>query len=148
MGFFDKFKTNNPTTDTKAAVNIDWILQKLDEIGVTNKASIGFALSLPNETTTTKHLRQDGQWQVPPDTDTMYTHPTHTAQSSGLYKITVDSLGHVSAVTAVTKADITGLGIPGSDTTYAEMSGTTLVLVKLNGNYTFTGIINVPTPAL
>jgi hypothetical protein len=29
-----------------------------------------------------------------------------------------------------------------------EMTGTTLGLVKLNGNYTFTGTINVPTPAL
>lgn len=45
-----------------------------------------------------------------------YTHPAYTAQSSGLYKITVDDTGHVSATTAVTKDDITGLGIPGSDT--------------------------------
>lgn len=44
---------------------------------------------------------------------TNYTHPTHTAHTSGLYKITVDSLGHVSAATAVGKADITALGIPG-----------------------------------
>lgn len=47
-----------------------------------------------------------------------YSHPTHTAYSSGLYKITVNSLGHVTAATAVTKADITGLGIPAQDTTY------------------------------
>ena len=45
-----------------------------------------------------------------------YTHPTHTAYGSGLYKVTVNSLGHVTAATAVTKADITGLGIPGQDT--------------------------------
>lgn len=45
-----------------------------------------------------------------------YTHPSYTAKSSGLYKVTVDSTGHVSATTAVTKADITALGIPGSDT--------------------------------
>lgn len=47
-----------------------------------------------------------------------YTHPSHTAQASGLYKITVDSLGHVTAVSAVQKSDITRLGIPDSDTTY------------------------------
>ena len=29
-----------------------------------------------------------------------------------------------------------------------EMTGTTLGLVKLNGSYTFTGTLNVPTPAL
>ena len=47
-----------------------------------------------------------------------YTHPAHTARASGLYKITVDSLGHVTAVSAVQKSDITRLGIPNSDTTY------------------------------
>lgn len=51
-----------------------------------------------------------------------YTHPTHTARASGLYKITVDSLGHVIAVSAVQKSDITRLGIPGSDTTYGLAS--------------------------
>ena len=51
-----------------------------------------------------------------------YTHPAHTARASGLYKITVDSLGHVIAVSAVQKSDITGLGIPGSDTTYSLAS--------------------------
>lgn len=54
-----------------------------------------------------------------------YTHPAYTARSSGLYKITVDASGHVSAVTAVTKADITALGIPAQDTntTYSAMKG-------------------------
>ena len=33
--------------------------------------------------------------------------------------MTVDATGHVSAVEAVTKEDITGLGIPAQDTTYA-----------------------------
>ena len=47
-----------------------------------------------------------------------YTHPSYTQQSSGLYKVTVDATGHVSAVEAVTKEDITGLGIPAQDTTY------------------------------
>ena len=48
-----------------------------------------------------------------------YTHPRYTARASGLYKVTVDSTGHVSAATAVTKSDITALGIPESDTTYS-----------------------------
>ena len=50
---------------------------------------------------------------------TVYTHPAHTAKSSGLYKITVDAEGHVSEAEAVTKQDITGLGIPAQDTTYS-----------------------------
>ena len=48
-----------------------------------------------------------------------YTHPSYTSKTSGLYKITVDSTGHVSATTAVTKSDITSLGIPAQDTTYS-----------------------------
>lgn len=60
---------------------------------------------------------------VPADakfTDTVYTHPTHDAKSSGMYKITVDGEGHVIAATPITKDDITGLGIPAEDknTTY------------------------------
>lgn len=49
-----------------------------------------------------------------------YVHPGYTAKTSGLYKVTVDATGHVSAVAAVTKGDITALGIPGQDTTYPE----------------------------
>lgn len=48
-----------------------------------------------------------------------YTHPSYTQQASGLYKVTVDATGHVSAVVAVTKGDITALGIPAQDTTYS-----------------------------
>mgnify|MGYP006967680831 CR=1 FL=1 len=51
-----------------------------------------------------------------------YIHPAHTARASGLYKITVDSLGHVIAVSAVQKSDITNLGIPSSNTTYGLAS--------------------------
>lgn len=49
-----------------------------------------------------------------------YTHPTHTAAASGLYKTTVDEEGHVTDTIPVTKADITGLGIPAQDTTYVN----------------------------
>ena len=72
-------------------------------------------------------------------TDTVYTHPSYTAKSSGLYKITVDSTGHVSATTAVAKSDITGLGIPAQDTTYSAATTSAPGLmssddkIKLNG---------------
>ena len=49
-----------------------------------------------------------------------YTHPGYTARAAGLYKVTVDETGHVPAAEAVTKGDITALGIPAQDTTYAE----------------------------
>ena len=47
-----------------------------------------------------------------------YSHPTYTAKASGLYKVTVDGTGHVSGTVAVSKSDITALGIPGMNTTY------------------------------
>lgn len=96
-----------------------------------------------------RFLRSDGTWSVPPDTNTTYsvatqsanglmaaadkkkldgvaegankyTHPAYTAKAAGLYKIASDATGHVSAATAVSKADITALGIPAQDTTYAD----------------------------
>ena len=54
-----------------------------------------------------------------------YTHPSHTAAGEGLYKVTVDALGHVTATTAVAKGDITALGIPAQDTTYNAFKGAT-----------------------
>lgn len=72
-------------------------------------------------------------------TDTVYTHPSYTAKSSGLYKITVDSTGHVSATATVAKSDITGLGIPAQDTTYSNATTSASGLMssddktKLNG---------------
>ena len=60
-----------------------------------------------------------------------YVHPAHTSATKGLYKITVDSLGHVSNTQAVTKSDITALGIPGSAPTVdAVMSATSTNAVQ------------------
>ena len=41
--------------------------------GVVSKTANGLAPKLPNETTTTKYLRQDGTWSVPPDNNTTYS---------------------------------------------------------------------------
>ena len=68
-----------------------------------------------------------------------YTHPSYTAKSSGLYKITIDSTGHISGATAVAKADITALGIPSTNTTCVNATTDTAGLMsaadktKLNG---------------
>lgn len=59
-----------------------------------------------------------------------YVHPSYTAKASGLYKVTVDATGHVSAVAAVTKDDITALGIPGSDTQYSNATASTAGLMS------------------
>lgn len=54
-----------------------------------------------------------------------YVHPTYTAKNSGMYKITINEQGHVSAATAIGKSDITGLGIPAQDTIYSVMKPAT-----------------------
>ena len=70
-----------------------------------------------------------------------YEHATNkgSAYASGMYKITTNSEGHVTAATAIQKSDITGLGIPGQDTTYSAATTTADGLMsstdktKLNG---------------
>lgn len=63
-----------------------------------------------------------------------YSHPAGSgaSKSTGLYKFSTDSTSHISGVTAVTKSDITALGIPSSNTntTYSFSSG--------NGGFTVT----------
>ena len=123
--------------------------------GATASAAGGTGLvPAPASGQNTRYLRGDGTWQTPPNTTysnattstdglmssedktkldgietgaNKYTHPSYTNRTSGLYKITVDATGHVSAATAVTKTDITNLGIPGQDTntTYAPATGDT-----------------------
>ena len=67
-----------------------------------------------------------------------YVHPTYTVQSSGLYKITVDSTGHISSVAPVTKDDIVALDIPAQDTVYElpQASATEIGGVKIDSDYT------------
>jgi len=69
---------------------------------------------------------------------TPYTHPSYTPRSSGLYKITVDGKGHVSGVAAVSKSDITALGIPGSSSSIPTVlySGSIYASALLTWAYT------------
>ena len=61
----------------------------------------------------------------------VYTHPVYTPKDSGLYKITVDASGHVSAVAAVAKADITALGIPGTAYSHPTHTAHTAGIYKI-----------------
>ena len=69
-----------------------------------------------------------------------YTHPSYTAKSSGLYKVAVDNTGHISGATAVSKADITGLGIPAQDTTYSNATTSTAGLLSASDKSKLDGI--------
>lgn len=75
-----------------------------------------------------------------------YTHPSHTAKDSGLYKVTIDALGHVSAAAAVAKSDITALGIPAQDTTYGEATASDNGLMSAADKNKLDGL-NVATAA-
>ena len=71
--------------------------------------------------------------------NTAYQHATAkgSAFASGLYKITTNAQGHVTAATAVTKNDITALGIPAQDTNTTYGLATTSangLLRQLNGS--------------
>ena len=136
-------------------------------VGATTAAS-GTAGLVPAATTAQRllFLRGDATWQTPTNTTyavattaanglmtkdmviklngiaagaNAYTHPSYTSYASGLRKFTVDATGHVSATAAVAKSDITGLGIPAQDTTYAAATTaanglmTTDMVTKLNG---------------
>lgn len=61
----------------------------------------------------------NGKIKIDGTDTTVYTHPTYTSKTSGLYKITVDSTGHVSAATTVTKTDIPALDYLPNTTKYA-----------------------------
>ena len=74
-----------------------------------------------------------------------YTHPSYTPQVSGLYKVTVDATGHVSAAAAVEKGDITALGIPGQDTTYQNATQSAAGLMSAADKIK---LDNIPTSAL
>lgn len=80
-----------------------------------------------------------------------YSHPAGSgaSKSTGLYKFSTDSTSHISGVTAVTKSDITALGIPSSDTntTYTFASGTGNFTVTPSGGSRQTVSIGKPSTA-
>lgn len=80
-----------------------------------------------------------------------YSHPAGSgaSKSTGLYKFSTDSTSHISGVTAVTKSDITALGIPSSDTntTYSFSSGNGGFTVISSGGSSQTVSIGKPSTA-
>lgn len=77
-----------------------------------------------------------------------YVHPTYASKTSGLYKITVDSTGHVSATTAVSKSDITALGIPSTNTTYSTATQTVNGLMSSTDKKKLDGFLSASSYAL
>ena len=60
--------------------------------------------------------------------------------ASGLYKITTNAEGHVTAATSVAKGDITALGIPAQDTTYVDATTSASGLMSASDKSKLDGI--------
>ena len=67
---------------------------------------------------TTKYLREDGTWQVPPDTNTVYTHPTTSGNKH------IPSGGKEGQILRWS-ADGTAVWGADNNTTYSDMKGAT-----------------------
>ena len=143
--FYRKISNKGDTSDYElvGSIGVNGIeLDIMKGADTTTDGEIGL-VPKPTKGNSNRFLRSDGTWVVPPNTTysvastsanglmsasdktkldgiasgaNRYVHPSYTAKSSGLYKVTVDSTGHVKATSAVTKSDITALGIPGQDT--------------------------------
>ncbi len=118
-------KSNFPSTGESGKIYVDTATNLTYRWSGSAYVEISPTLAL-GETSSTAYRGDRGkiaydhsQTAHAPSNANYYKHPTYTAKSSGLYKVTVDGTGHVSAATAVAKSDITGLGIPAQDTTYS-----------------------------
>lgn len=98
----------NGVTPTVGKIYVDTATNKTYRWSGSGLAEISASLAL-GETSSTAYRGDRGK--------TAYDHAAAkgAAFASGLYKITTNSAGHVTAATKATKADITALGIPGSD---------------------------------
>lgn len=144
------------------AANADWsVIQRNLDSAVTGKSLTANTVILGNGGSTVKALANGTAgyvlkatasgpaWQA--EKDTVYNHPAGGAPSktSGFYKFSTDSTSHVASVTAVTKADITALGIPGADTntTYTFVGGNGSFYVTPSGGSKQTVSIGKPATA-
>lgn len=106
-------KANFPATGEAGKIYVDKTTNKTWRWSGTAYVEISASLAL-GETSSTAFRGDHGK--------VAYNHAQAkgSAFASGLYKITTNAEGHVTAATAVVKADITALGIPGSNTTYSK----------------------------
>lgn len=101
----------NSVAELKAAKE-DWFPDNF----ITNVGGTLYQLKKSNSVDNTT-----GKWRIlKVAPNSTYSHPTGSAANkvSGLYKFSTDATSHISSASAVTKEDITKLGIPSADTHY------------------------------
>lgn len=69
---------------------------------VVSKTANGLVPQLPNETTTTKYLRQDGTWVAPPNTTYLAATTTSAGLMSAADKTKLDNLGSNGSIKVIT----------------------------------------------
>lgn len=111
-------KDSFPPTGETGKIYVNLADNKTYRWGGTAYVEISQSLAL-GETSSTAYRGDRGK--------TAYDHAAAkgSAFTSGLYKITTNAQGHVTAATAVAKSDIVNLGIPASDTTYSDFGPAT-----------------------
>ena len=106
-----------PPTGEAGKIYVDTTTNKTYRWGGSDYVEISASLALGN-TSATAFRGDHGE--------AAYNHAVTNKGSefaSGLYKITTNAEGHVTAATSVVKGDITALGIPAQDTTYVDATG-------------------------
>lgn len=96
-----------------ANANQDGLLSKEDFVKLS---------TIAEGATKTEESATNGNIKINGSEVTVYTPPTYTAYSAGLYKITTNTNGAVTLASAVTKSDLVALGLPASDTTYSPVT--------------------------
>ena len=149
----DKIKLNNLTT-ALATEDSRGYLEAADKIKLNNLTTsvaspgkAGLLPALPTTSASKVFLDGTGNWKEPPGStyavattskdglmsktavsnlEKAFAHSEAKGSSfaPNLYKIQTNAQGHVTGTTAVTKNDITNLGIPGNNTTYAQVTST------------------------
>lgn len=112
-----QLQTGNPHSVTKADVGLGNVDNVKQIAGLASGTTPDHVVTFGENGYSVKDSGFTIASNVPADakfTDTVYTHPAGQELASGMYKITTDANGHVSVGTAITKDDITGLGIPGA----------------------------------
>lgn len=133
----------SPTTGTGRWLKISTSLSEhanLDGVQTIGSNSLTDQYHVPNKPGNTTHfLRGDGSWAVPPDTNTVYTHPTQTAIDENataslavISRVQVNTEGHVTNVDqkTLTIPDPTKVNYPqGYSDSFTTSFATTAVTV-------------------